>query len=229
MILYDKKDSETGKEYAYRVLKNNIMCLELKPGDSVNESDLAEQLNVSRTPIREVLIKLKGEHLIEVKPQAGTYVSRIDWRTIEEAVFVRSTLEREALKEACKRDFSEDILIEMEKCLFAQKLISGKEEKALEFQNLDKEFHKLLFVGLGMINVWECINTISSNYSRMRFLAELHRDKKMIVEQHGYYLEIIKDKAIDRIDEVIDRHIKDPVEMWRIKLDEESVANYIKK
>ena len=58
MILYDKLDKETGKEYVYRVLKDNIMCLELKPGELISESDLAKKINVSRTPIREVLIKL---------------------------------------------------------------------------------------------------------------------------------------------------------------------------
>ena len=74
MIFYEKKHKETGKEYAYRVLKDNIMSLELKPGELLSESELSEKLNISRTPIREVIMRLKGEHLIEVKPQAGTYV-----------------------------------------------------------------------------------------------------------------------------------------------------------
>ena len=111
MIIYEKLDKETGKDYVYRVLKDNIMCLELKPGELLSESELAKKLNVSRTPIREVLIKLKAEKLIEVKPQAGTYVSLIDRNLIEEAIFIRYNLEKEALKEACE-SFSEDILME---------------------------------------------------------------------------------------------------------------------
>lgn len=125
MILYEKLEKETCKEYVYRVLKDNIMSLELSPGEILSESDLSKKLNVSRTPIREVLIKLKAEKLIEVKPQAGTYVSQIDWNLIEEAIFIRYNLEKEALKEACE-NFSEDTLIEMEKCLFAQKLVAQK-------------------------------------------------------------------------------------------------------
>ena len=108
MIFYEKKHKETGKEYAYRVLKDNIMCLELKPGELLSESDLSEKLNISRTPIREVIMRLKGEHLIEVKPQAGTYVSLIDKEIIEEAIFMRRLLEKEVLKEACIK-FSEEI------------------------------------------------------------------------------------------------------------------------
>ncbi len=194
MILYDKLDKENGKDYVYRVLKDNIMCLELKPGELLSESDLAKKLNVSRTPIREVLIKLKAEKLIEVKPQAGTYVSLIDWNLIEEAIFIRYNLEKEALKEACE-NFSDDILMEMEKCLFAQKLIAQKGDNLLEFHNLDKEYHRLLFVGINKSNVWESICNISTHYNRMRLLAEMKLNKEFLVDQHITYLDIIKNKA----------------------------------
>ena len=176
MILYEKLDKETGKDYVYRVLKGNIMCLELKPGELLSEAELAKKLNVSRTPIREVLIKLKAEKLIEVKPQAGTYVSLIAWNLIEEAVFIRYNLEKEALKEACE-NFSEDILMEMEKCLFAQKLIAQKGDNLIEFHNLDKEFHKLLFVGINKSKLWESICNISTHYNIMRLLAEIKSNK----------------------------------------------------
>lgn len=227
MILYEKLDKETGKDYVYRVLKDNIMSLELKPGELLSESELAKKLNVSRTPIREVLIKLKSEKLIEVKPQAGTYVSLIDWNLIEEAIFIRYNLEREALKEACQ-NFSGDILMEMEKCLFAQKLVAQKGDNLLEFHNLDKEFHKLLFVGINKSNVWESICNISTHYNRMRLLAEKKLNKEFLVDQHITYLDIIKNKNSDIIDEVMSHHIKEPVEQWKKLIKEDSeITNYI--
>ena len=223
MILYDKLEKETNKEYVYRVLKDNIMSLELKPGDILSESDLANKLNVSRTPIREVLIKLKSENLIEVKPQAGTYVSLIDWNLIEEAVFVRYNLEKEALKEACI-NFSEDTLIEMEKCLFAQKLIIEKENNLLEFHNLDKEYHRLLFVGINKANVWDVISNISTHYNRLRLLAEKNTHKGFIVEQHITYLDIIKNKNYEMIEEITSKHIKAPGEKLRKLINESPEA-----
>ncbi|KJU70606.1 GntR family transcriptional regulator [Clostridium baratii] len=228
MILYDKLDKETGKEYVYRVLKDNIMCLELKPGELISESDLAKKLNVSRTPIREVLIKLKGEKLIEVKPQAGTYVSLIDWKIINEAIFMRYNLEKEALKEACD-NFSEDTLMELEKCLFAQKLIKNRADNLLEFHNLDKEFHKLLFEGVEKNNVWESISNISTHYNRMRLLAEMKLNKEFLVDQHMTYLDIIKNKDKDAIEELVFNHIKAPVKEWDKLIEENSdIACYIK-
>ena len=227
MILYEKLDKETGKDYVYRVLKGNIMCLELKPGELLSEAELAKKLNVSRTPIREVLIKLKAEKLIEVKPQAGTYVSLIAWNLIEEAVFIRYNLEKEALKEACE-NFSEDILMEMEKCLFAQKLIAQKGDNLIEFHNLDKEFHKLLFVGINKSNVWESICNISTHYNRMRLLAEMKSNKEFLVDQHITYLDIIKNKKSDIIEGVVSTHIKEPVEQWKKLIKEDAeIAHYI--
>ncbi len=227
MIIYDKLKKETGKEYVYRVLKDNIMCLELKPGELISESDLANKLNVSRTPIREVLIKLKGENLIEVKPQSGTYVALIDWKIIKEAVFVRYNLEKEALKEACD-NFSEEKLMELEKILFAQGLIKNKPNNLLEFHNLDNEFHKLLFEGVEKSNVWQIISNISTHYNRMRLLAEMKIDKSNLVEQHVKYLEIIKNKDVELIDEFIFDHIKAPIKEWDKLINENSdIEHYI--
>ena len=156
MILYDKKEKETNKDYAYRVLKDNIMTLNLKPGELLSETDLSEKLGISRTPIREVLMRLKNEHLIEVKPQTGTYISLIDTNMVEQGLFMRYTLEREVLKEAC-HGISEEILMELEKNLFAQKLISNKSDSAIEFHKLDQEFHELLFKGTNKGDIWNCV------------------------------------------------------------------------
>lgn len=228
MILYEKLEKETCKEYVYRVLKDNIMSLELSPGEILSESDLSKKLNVSRTPIREVLIKLKAEKLIEVKPQAGTYVSQIDWNLIEEAIFIRYNLEKEALKEACE-NFSEDTLIEMEKCLFAQKLVAQKGNNLLEFHNLDKEFHKLIFIGINKSNVWESICNVSTHYNRMRLLSETKIDKAQIIKQHEEMIAIIKNKDFNKIDEYIEKHIVAPANEWNKLIDDnEEIRMYLK-
>ncbi|CEH33920.1 GntR family transcriptional regulator [Romboutsia lituseburensis] len=219
MILYEKKHKETGKAYAYRVLKDNIMSLDLKPGELLSESDLSEKLNISRTPIREVLMRLKNEHLIEVKPQSGTYVSLIDRSLINEAIFMRSILEKEVLREACN-GFSEELFMELEKNLFAQKLVSDKDGKELEFHNLDKKFHKLIFLGCEKINIWESIMNISTHYNRMRLLSEMKSNKIQIINQHEQMLDIIKNKKFDDIEDYINIHIVSPAKEWEILINE---------
>lgn len=227
MILYKKLNKETTKEYAYRVLKDNIMSLELKPGDLLSETELSKTLNLSRTPIREVIMKLKSEYLIEVKPQSGTYVAKIDWNLIDEAIFMRYFLEKEVLKEACI-NFNENNLIDMEKCLFAQQLIADKENSQLEFHHLDNEFHRLLFDGVNKKNIWEAIGKISTHYNRMRLLNEINKDKSEIISQHAKYLTIIKNKDRDGVDKIILEHIKRPADYCKEKVQDKEGGLFFK-
>nr|WP_317357129.1 GntR family transcriptional regulator [uncultured Tyzzerella sp.] len=214
MILYNKEKNESVKDYIYRNIKNNIMFLELKPGDLISESDLANILDVSRTPVREVLIRLKGENLIEVKPQTGTYVSLIDWRLIEDGIFIRDNLEKQALKEACK-NFSKEALLKMEKYILEQQVICKKEDNLLVFHELDNKFHKLIFSEIGRQNVWQIISNASNHYNRMRLLNEMNNNKEDLIQQHIKYFEIIKDKKIDEVDCVIYTHIEEPINNWK--------------
>ncbi|MBE6051135.1 MAG: GntR family transcriptional regulator [Clostridium sp.] len=221
MILYDKKDKESGKNYAYRVLKENIMSLELKPGQLLSEIELSEILGISRTPIREVLMKLKNEHLIEVKPQSGTYVSLIDFDLVKEAIFMRFVLEEKVLKEACE-NFSEKYFLELEKNLYAQQIIADMKGGEKEFHKLDNQFHKLFFLGVNKPNVWKSILNISTHYNRMRLLSQAESSKLDVVKQHKRFVEIIKDKDMEKVEPLIKEHINYSEEMWKKLIREEN-------
>lgn len=228
MILYEKKEKENGKDYAYRVLKDNIMTLNLKPGELLSEADLSEKLGISRTPIREVLMRLKNEHLIEVKPQTGTYISLIDANLIEEAMFMRYTLEKEVLK-TVSNNINDNLLMELEKNLFAQKLIANRDDSAIEFHKLDKKFHQLLFEGSNKKNIWNSILNISTHYNRMRLLFEMQANKEEIINQHEEYLNVIKNKSLDDIDKIVTYHIKGRAKEWLNYTEEHELFQYFKK
>ena len=210
MILYERKDKETGKEYAYRVLKENIMSLELKPGELLSELELAEKLNLSRTPIREVIMRLKSEHLID------------------EALFMRFAVEEKVLKLACE-NFPHEIMIDLEKNLFAQEIIANMEGGETEFHKLDTSFHELLFAGVNKTHVWSSILNISTHYNRMRLLTQKKDSKKSVVEQHREFLNVINNKDISKVEELIDKHMKFSMKSWDylIKHDEE-ISKYFK-
>lgn len=228
MILYEKKEKENSKDYAYRVLKDNIMTLNLKPGELLSEAELSEKLGISRTPIREVLIRLKNEHLIEVKPQTGTYISLIDVNMVDQGLFMRYTLETEVLKEACN-GIGDEIIIELEKNLFAQKLIANKSDSAIEFHKLDQEFHELLFRATNKAEIWNCILNMSTHYNRMRLLIELKNEKKKNIKDHEKYLELIKNKTTEGLDEIIKSHIKESTHNWMKIIEENDLIKYLKQ
>ena len=229
MILFDKKDKESNKDYVYRILKENIMSIELKPGELISEIELSEKMGISRTPIREVLTRLKGEYLIEVKPQSGTYVSLIDLGLVEEARFMRLALEEKALKKACE-EFNEECFVELEKNLYAQQIIAEMDSGKKEFSKLDNNFHELFFSGVNMERVWKSILNISTHYDRIRLFLDIESDKKKIVEQHREMLSIIKNKEVDKIGDILSSHFSYGESKWDSLINKDSeLYNFIKK
>lgn len=72
MTIEARQAGETAKEYAYRIIKENIITLELEPGSTLNDMEISQMIGISRTPVREAIIKLKEESdIIEIFPQRG--------------------------------------------------------------------------------------------------------------------------------------------------------------
>jgi DNA-binding GntR family transcriptional regulator len=199
MNFLERLKNEKPKEYAYRVLKSNIMSLELKPGQKISESELVQKLNISRTPIREILIRLGEEDLIEVKPQQGTYISLLKMEYIEEAFFMSYHLEKEVLKLACD-SFPKEKLIELERNLIEQKFILEKQNKKMEFNIFDSNFHEIIFSGVNLKKIWKIILKISIHYNRFKFLPDLKYGNKYFFERNQKIFSIIKNRDSEEIE-----------------------------
>ena len=71
----DSMAVRSAREAAYETIRSRIITMELKPGDELNDHELAQELGISRTPMREALIMLNIAHMVTIKPQSGTYVA----------------------------------------------------------------------------------------------------------------------------------------------------------
>ncbi|MDV3425751.1 MAG: GntR family transcriptional regulator [Bacillota bacterium] len=100
---------EGSSEYIYRELKRRIIDLEYKPGELINEKDLIEEFKVSRTPIREALLKLSEKSWVNFIPRVGIYVSQIDLKHIKNAYEVKKSLEALASELASVRATDDEI------------------------------------------------------------------------------------------------------------------------
>ena len=80
-------------EIEYQKLRDSIVSMELLPGTAISETELAAQSGVSRTPIREAVLRLARENLVEVAPKSGTFVARIPVSALPEALIARRALE----------------------------------------------------------------------------------------------------------------------------------------
>lgn len=213
MIVSPKLPGENNKDYAYRVIKENIMSLKLQPGQEISEIDLAVSLQLSRTPVREVLAKLKEEHLVDVYPQVGTYVSKITAQLINEAAFMRFTLEREILSLSCDY-FPVHELLELKKNVALQELLLNEDAKALEFHKLDTEFHHIFFRANKKDHVWTSITRLSTHYNRMRLLFEMERNFDEAIIQHKKMIQMIENKEVKQVEMIVREHILEPMKHW---------------
>lgn len=96
-------------EAIFKTLQSRIINLELEPGAAINEKELMEEFDVSRTPVREALIKLSQIGLIETRPRVGTFVTQIDLNSVKYAYEVKKNMEGLAAELAAKRATEEEI------------------------------------------------------------------------------------------------------------------------
>ena len=194
MRLTPRKSRETGREYALRTIKDNIVRLELAPGSFISENELAAEMGLSRTPVREALIDLAKVKIIEITPQKRSVVAYIDYDMVEEARFMRNTLECAVVELACQSAMTSEILpLEDNVRLQRFHLEHGNYGEIME---LDNQFHELLFQIAQKSQVYAMIQHISIQFDRVRSIA-LNQGLRMGPEGHhtGFRL-VLKGQAV---------------------------------
>lgn len=208
-LLNNKKNkTENNKQYIYRVLKENIMNLILIPGENISESEICEELNVSRTPVREAIVRLSEEKLLNVFPQKGSRVSKINLNLVEEAIFLRELCEKELFKMVCEDENSSELIKALEKNVAYQNIAVNFDEDLYEFFRLDNQFHMIIFEHYNKKNVWQSIKRLCTHYDRLRLLDTLEKmNLQEIINQHMEIIEIFRNRDKEKIESLISKHL----------------------
>lgn len=209
---------ENNSQYAYRVLQWNIMSLNLRPGQIINESELTLELGISRTPIREAIFKLREERLIEVYSQNKTCVSFIDYKLVQEALLIRSAVESAVLCKLCGK-LSEETKLFLFENLNRQHFYAENSALRLSFFKLDDSFHKLLFEAADCSLAWEIIKKASTHLDRVRYYhlqdASSVEGVRSLYQGHMQLLNLIIENRPDEIPAVAKKHITErPSAIW---------------
>lgn len=183
LYLLDRNDGETAHYYVRRVLLYNIVNLILQPGDRIRETELCEQLKVSRTPVREGILDLVQYRLIELYPQSGTYVSKIDPEYVDSARYLRRLLEADLARTACTRASLVQVAM-LKENLCQQKLLSGRANNEKEFLKLDNEFHHIIYEICGRHALIERLADLCAHFDRARVLSYRKGVSPKLVQDH---------------------------------------------
>jgi len=157
----------------YEKLKNEIVMLEIKPGTMLKEVDIGERFNVSRTPARDVFVRLQRDHLVEVVSQKGTYVTKINIEDVTDIMYLRKTIEENIISSLIKKISLDQINI-LHLILIHQKEIleiEDEQERRVKFYENDKGFiafigdkdtYTLKYTGTTLYKVTSYIRTITT-------------------------------------------------------------------
>jgi DNA-binding GntR family transcriptional regulator len=205
IMTLDIKKNTTSKTIYYK-LREEIINLCLEPGTSISEKELSERYSVSRTPVREALVRLAQEGLVNIYPQKGTVVSLVDLYAVEDGRFLREHLERAVVKEACK-EFCPEKILALEMNLKLQKMYIENHDYKKLFE-ADEEFHKIIFEGSNKKRIWDSINDGSIEFQRIRMLRlEVNPNWDNIYSQHEEIFNAIKNRDAEKAEEVMKEHL----------------------
>ncbi len=163
------------------VIRDAIVRLELPPGALIDKAALCARLGVSRFPVSEALGRLADEGFVEVLPQRGTRVARIDLAACRQAMFIRRALEADAVATLAANAGA--ALAGAVDANLKQQRASLRADDMARFHSLDLAFHALLLDALGYERVRITVEAARASLDRMRlFLCSSQRQAATFAE-----------------------------------------------
>jgi len=175
------------------ILRREIIKGQLLPRSLLSEQELSQRFGVSRTPVREALIKLAEENLVETYPQYGSFVAPIKLRDVFDSQFVREALECAAIERAVERmDAAQSkaltAVLDRQRALHRANDTDG-------FFEADERMHALIVEIAGHPQAWRHIENAKAQMDRVRYLTvRLPRKQSSVLAEHG----AIVDRLIGR-------------------------------
>jgi DNA-binding GntR family transcriptional regulator len=187
-------------------LRDQIIALELVPGAVLARNELADMFGVSQTPVRDALIKLSEEGLVDIFPQHATVVSRIDTAQALQAHFLRRSIELEIAATLAAQP-TELLVAQLRAQVDIQAALAGSEDFD-RFFAADREFHRLMYVAAGVPDLYDLVRRRSGHVDRLRRLHLPTVGKaRTVVRDHRRIVEAIAAGDADQAQQRVREHL----------------------
>lgn len=205
-------------ESAYNQIKDVICNGKIVPGDILSESQLAQQMGMSRTPVREALRTLETEGFVEIKNGIGAYVKPLSSKDMEDLYEVRCLLEMQAIKTSIYRITNEEI-DEFERRFQAlfEACERGEHPGQGEFSELDWKLHVLFVERCTNKYIKNIVASYDSNLRRYQSLSvDALNDVKESARQHLEILKTLRTRDPEKASEALKGHLEWSANLLRI-------------
>lgn len=191
----------------YEDIRERIISLTLQPGARVSEKDIAAQIGVSKTPVREAFIRLSDEGLMEIRPQSGSYVSEITFEKVYESLMLRRALEMAVAAEAANQRSTLDLLNLQE--MIEQQQAAAEAADRVAFFELDTAFHRSLAEIAKMPSAIRMIRMVRGTVDRVQRLRISRGESRhaQVIEAHCAIVAGIEARDPEAASAAMDRHL----------------------
>src|SRR5699024_5655579 len=213
MKSHEFKDKKTLKDRIYKVLKKTIIQNEFPSDYYVTEQEIADEMNVSRTPLREAMVVLINDELIDFKPRKGYKTKVYSNAEIHQIFMLRKMLEEKIigplLNNMSDQDIEEfkDIVIKQKGCI-ASKRVN-------EFMDLDKKFHRKMFL-ISKYNMFLKSYDVFHNLTILIGSEVIQKIGRMqeVIKEHNKIILGFERKDVERVKEAIDSHLQETKNLY---------------
>ena len=204
------KGYELLSKKVYRILKENIIKGTIKPGTKLLEGKIAEQLGVSRTPVRETLKQLAAEGFVKIIPNQGVVVINASIKDIQEVLQIRRILEGLAISIAAEKICKEETTKLEEIIKKMNIVISNPKLDIVAYIELNAKFHNLILNTCGNKRLMKICNNLSSYDHRFRIRSLISNPERLkySLKEHQEIVEALKRKDAEQADRLSQRHIE---------------------
>ena len=204
-----KQEDESYADYAYRVLCDELIVLDIKPGEPLNDDVISRRLGVGRTPIREAMKRLESDHLVVAYPRRGTFAAGVDITDLAEISEIRQLLEPAASARAARmasprtrqelREFAREVEL----------LLDGRRGQR-DLMRLDMKVHRSIYRATGSRHLEDVLIRYDNLATRIWSLVlEKLPPVSEHIAQHIGLLECIADGDADAAARLTTKHVTD--------------------
>ena len=206
VLTIDMESYKPLREIVFSTMRNAIIEGSFKPGQRLMEVQLAEQMGVSRTPVREAIRKLELEGLVVMVPRKGAYVAGLTSEDIREVVEIRVVLEGLAAKKAAQNAKPEEIeRLESSLIHFEE---AATKKNIIDLIHYDTEFHDIIYKAAQNCKLMQMINNLREQVQRYRvaYFTQMN-NTGLLLKEHKEMLNAIKDKDGNLARTIAESHI----------------------
>jgi DNA-binding GntR family transcriptional regulator len=179
----------TLRQKAFEEIRRRIVCLEMMPGEKMSDKEIAAELGMGRTPVREALLILEREKLVQCKGKRGFFVKKLTRKEVNDYLSIREALEIYSAP-LIIANITPAILEKLKKNVHAAE-VHSKRHAIREMANYNDEFHDILYRMTGSETLVDVMSTLADKFHWLRTMV-LTADERSPEEGIGDHREIIE-------------------------------------